>query len=109
MIDLATRNHTGDMKFENLAYTQQTRGWAPFPANFGLGFVVRGDHAFQPTQHGTLASPQTYGHKGAGLTNFWVDPKSGVVFVCLTAGFLEESKSWDRWQRLSDIVHSAII
>ncbi len=109
MIRLAATNHTGDMNFDALAYATGTRGWPPFPANFGLGFVVRGDKPFQPAQHGTLASPGAFGHKGAGLTNFWIDPETDLVFVCLTAGLLEETRSWDRWQRLSDFVHAAVV
>jgi hypothetical protein len=40
---------------------------------------------------------------------FWVDPEREIVFVCLTAGLLEESRNIDRLQRLSDLVLSAVV
>jgi hypothetical protein len=40
---------------------------------------------------------------------FWVDPQRELVFVCLTAGLLEESRNFERLQRLSDLVLSAVV
>ncbi len=40
---------------------------------------------------------------------FWIDPEQDMVFVGLTSGLMEESRSLDRWQRLSDIALSAIV
>lgn len=109
MIRLATTNHTGADEFGVLQHGRQLVGWPALRANYGLGFQMRGDVPFQPIMHGSLASAGAFGHRGAGLTCFWVDPITKVSFVCLTAGFLEESRSVERWQRLSDMVHAAVV
>lgn len=109
MVRLATQSHTGADEFGILQHGRQLVGWPALRANYGLGFQTRGDVAFQPIMHGSLASAGAFGHRGAGLTCFWVDPVSKVCFVCLTAGFLEESRSVERWQRLSDMVHAAVV
>ena len=57
---------------------------------------------------GLAASPRSFGGLGAGSTMFWVDPERELVFVCLTAGLIEESRNVDRLQRLSDLVFSAL-
>ena len=46
---------------------------------------------------------------GAGSTIFWIEPERDLTFVCLTAGLLEESRSMDRFQRLSDLVLAAVV
>ena len=109
MINFATQIHTGDDILGALEYGRTLVGWPAQLANYGLGLQMRGPAAFQPAFHGTLASPGAFGHKGAGLTCFWADPDTGVSFVCLTTGFLEEMQSIRRWQKLSDMVHAAII
>ncbi|MGE0820746.1 MAG: serine hydrolase domain-containing protein [Candidatus Binatia bacterium] len=108
MIELATSNHTGLMPNGLWNYARELRGWDEFPAYLGLSFFLRGTGIF-PTYFGTMASPSTFGGMGAGSTIFWVDPERDVTFVCLTAGLLEESKSLERFQRLSDLVHAALV
>ncbi|NOX50654.1 MAG: beta-lactamase family protein [Gammaproteobacteria bacterium] len=108
MVKLATQIHTGSDQFGVFQFGRQIVGAPELRANYGLGFQMRGPIPFQAVPHGTLASPSTFGHRGAGLTCFWVDPATEVIFVCLTSGFLEETESAARWQQLSDIVHSAI-
>jgi CubicO group peptidase (beta-lactamase class C family) len=73
-----------------------------------LGFFLRGEGIF-PMPFGLTASPRTFGGLGAGSTMFWVDPQRDIVFVCLTAGLLEESQNFERLQRLSDLVLSAVV
>lgn len=108
MIELATTNHTG-LRPNNLwNYARELRGWDEFPAFLGLSFFLRGTGIF-PTYFGTMASPGTFGGIGAGSTLFWVDPERDLTFVCLTAGLLEESHSLERFQRLSDLVHAAVV
>ena len=107
-IDLATRIHTGDKPNDLWAFAREARGWDEFPANLGLGFFVRGE-GLHPVPHGTLASPRSFGHIGAGSTVFWVDPVREVSFICLTAGLLDETHSLQRWQRLSDMALSAVV
>src|SRR5205807_8727131 len=65
MLELATRNHTGDKPNALFDYTIEMRGWAPFPASIGLGFFVRGD-AIIPGPFGNLSSARTFGGIGAG-------------------------------------------
>jgi len=108
ILELATTNHTG-LRPNNLwNYARELRGWDEFPAFLGLSFFLRGSGIF-PTYFGTLASPGTFGGIGAGSALFWVDPERDLTFVCLTAGLLEESHSLERFQRLSDLVHAAVI
>jgi CubicO group peptidase (beta-lactamase class C family) len=108
MLRLATTNHTGRRPNLLWSYARELRGWPEFPAFMGLTFWLRGDGVF-PTPFGTLASPGTFGHCGAGTTMFWVDPERELVFVCLTVGAIEETRSVERFQRLSDLVHAAVI
>ncbi|HXG21827.1 MAG TPA: serine hydrolase domain-containing protein [Methylomirabilota bacterium] len=108
IIELATANHTGLKPNSLWHYARELRGWDEFPAYLGLSFFLRGEGIF-PTYFGTMASPGTFGGIGAGSTMFWVDPERDLTFVCLTAGLLEESHSLDRFQRLSDLVHAAVI
>lgn len=108
IIELATTNHTGQMPNGLWNYACELHGWDEFPAYLGLSFFLRGVGIF-PTYFGTMATPGTFGGIGAGSTIFWVDPERDVTFVCLTAGLLEESNSLLRFQRLSDLVHAAVI
>jgi CubicO group peptidase (beta-lactamase class C family) len=108
IIALATQNHTG-LRPNNLwNYARELRGWPDFPAYIGLSFFLRGQGLF-PTHFGMTASPATFGGIGAGSTLFWVDPVRDLTFVCLTSGLLEESRSFDRFQQLSDLVLSSVV
>jgi len=105
-LDLATRNHTGDKPNELYMQLAKARGWEPYPAYIGIGFVVRGEQICHH-QFGTLSSPRTFGNHGAGSTLLWVDPQRDISFVCLTAGVMDEGDNIERFQRLSDIALSA--
>ena len=108
IIALATQNHTA-LRPNNLwNYAREMRGWPDFPAYIGLSFFLRGQGLF-PTHFGMTASPTTFGGIGAGSALFWVDPARDLTFVCLTAGLLEESRSFDRFQQLSDLVQSSVV
>ena len=106
LLDQATRNRTQDRPNELYAALAAARGWQPYPAYIGLGFSLRGEvlcrHPF-----GTLCSPRTFGHTGAGSTVFWVDPQLDLTFVCLTAGVINEGDNIERFQRLSDMATAA--
>jgi CubicO group peptidase (beta-lactamase class C family) len=106
LLDQATINRTGDRPNELYKQLAIGRGWRPYPAYIGLGFSLRGE-AICHHQFGTLASPRTFGHAGAGSTLFWVDPKQDLTFVCLTAGVLDEAVNVERFQRLSDLAIAA--
>ena len=107
IIRMATTNHTGTRRNSLWDYALEMRGWDEFPAFLGLTFFLRGTGVF-PHWFGNLSSPGTFGAVGAGSTLFWVDPERDLTFVCLTAGLLEETHSVDRFQRLSDLVSSAV-
>lgn len=107
IIRLATTNHTGQMQNEIFDHLREMYGWPDFPAYLGLGFFLRGEGIF-PHYFGMTASPGTFGGIGAGSGVFWVDPERELTFVCLTSGLLEEGRSCERFQRLSDIAISAL-
>lgn len=99
---------TGDLTNSLWDYAQNMRGWPALPANLAPGFYVRGSgitsHAF-----GLLSSPGTFGGIGTGSNCFWVDPERELTYVFLSAGLLEDSYSWERHQRYSDLVQSSVI
>jgi CubicO group peptidase (beta-lactamase class C family) len=101
-------NRTGDRSNSLWDYTYDFRGWAPFPANLGLGFFLRGE-GIHPTPFGTLASSRTFGGFGAGSSAFWIDPARDVSYVFLSSGLMEDSYSIERHQRLSDLVFAALV
>jgi CubicO group peptidase (beta-lactamase class C family) len=107
LLDFATQNHTDQLPNRLFDYMRTARGWEEFPAYLGLGFFVRGAGIF-PMPFGLTASPTTFGGLGAGSTMFWVDPERDISFVCLTSGLLEESRNFERLQRLSDLVLAAV-
>jgi CubicO group peptidase (beta-lactamase class C family) len=106
MVSAATRNLTGSQPNGMWNYTRQMRGWPDIPAYLGLGFYLRGEGLF-PHAFGQLACASTFGGIGAGSNCFWVDPCKQITYVFLSAGLIEESASWERHQRYSDLVHSA--
>ena len=106
-IRLARRNHTGDFPNELYKAAALRNGYEVPPAYLGLGFSVRGTKIVKH-QFGTLTSPETFGNYGAGSTEFWIDPELDATFVGLTTGLLPQGPNIDRFQRLSDIVVSAL-
>jgi CubicO group peptidase (beta-lactamase class C family) len=106
-IRTATTNQTGEMTNHLMDYMREMHGWPSFPAYLGLSFFLRGDGVF-PSPFGLQTSPGTYGGIGAGSIIFWIDPERDLTFVCLTAGLMEEGRSFLRFQRLSDLVVSAL-
>lgn len=105
---VATRNHTGERPNNTLAAQMELRGWEPFPANLGLGFFLRGTGIF-PTPFGQLASAATFGGIGAGSIVMWIDPERDVTAVMLSAGLMDQVDSHLRFQRLSDMIHAALV
>jgi CubicO group peptidase (beta-lactamase class C family) len=107
MIELATRNHTGEMVNELYAARGREEGIDPAPAYIGLGFSVRGT-ALCPHMFGTLASARSFGNYGAGTSLFWVDPERDITFACLTAGVMGHNANMRRFQKIGDMVISAL-
>ncbi len=97
-IQYATRNHTGDRVDENMG----------MPMHRGIGPHVRG---FTPTIRGlgTIASPSTFGHGGAGTSYSWGDPESGVSFTYLSNCMSPEPWHSVRLDKVSNIVHASIV
>ncbi len=108
ILDLATRNRTGERPNELYKALALQRGWTPAPAYIGLGFSLRGE-AICHHQFGNLATPRTFGNHGAGSSLFWVDPERDVTFVCLTHGVMDEGDNIERFHRLSDMAQAAVI
>jgi len=104
---LARRNWTGEKPNELYAARGRERGWDPAPAYIGLGFSLRGE-AMCRHMFGTLASPGTFGNYGAGTTLFWIDPERDLSFTFLSAGLMESNANTERFQKLSDMVISAV-
>lgn len=106
MIDLATRNHTGE-KWNELYYRRGLeKGLEAVPAYIGLGFTMRGEKLIHH-MFGTMASPRSFGNYGAGTTLFWVDPVRDITFTALTAGVMEHNANCDRFQRWADLILAA--
>ena len=97
-IQYATRNHTGDRVDENMG----------MPMHRGIGPHVRG---LTPTIRGlgTIASPSTFGHGGAGTSYSWGDPESGVSFTYLSNCMSPEPWHSVRLDKVSNIAHASII
>jgi CubicO group peptidase (beta-lactamase class C family) len=108
ILDLATRNQTGDAPNELYKMLYTAMGWEVPPASIGLGFMLRGSGIFVDP-FGTLSTPRTHGNFGAGSSQFWIDPERDLTFICLTAGVMEESANLRRFQRLSDLAQSAAV
>ena len=106
-IELATRNWTGEMVNELYAARGREEGIEPAPAYLGLGFSLRGT-ALCHHMFGTLASARSFGNYGAGTSLFWIDPVRDVTFACLTAGVMGHNANMRRFQRLGDMVLSAV-
>ena len=108
MVERMHRLETGEQINSFWNYSIGHRHWRPMPAEFTLGFFRRGEGT-HPAGFGILASADTIGGYGAGTTCFWVDPVRRMTYAFLSAGFMEESCSLERHQRLSDLVFSALV
>ena len=98
LIELVTRNHTGDM----------VDGGMDMPMHRGLGVHVRGT-TDTIRGLGTLASPRTYGHGGVGSSYCWTDPDSGVSFAYLTNSRIPDPWHSMRLDLVANLVHAAIL
>jgi len=108
ILEMATKNQTGERPNELFKAMLLSRGWEPSPAYIGIGFFLRGE-AMCHHHFGTFTSPRTFGNFGAGSSVFWIDPERDMTFVCLSAGVMNEADNIERFQRLSDIAVSAAI
>ena len=73
----------------------------------GLGVYIRGTEGGNRAL-GTLAAPRTFGHGGAGSSQSWADPDSGLSFTYLSN--LRHGAWHDqRMDKLSNLVHAALV
>jgi len=107
-IKRARQVHTGEMPNELYKAAHLRAGWEVAPAYMGMGFNVRGTRIVNH-QLGTLTSPECFGNYGAGSTLFWVDPELDVSFAATSAGVMTQTANIARFQKLSDIVVSAML
>lgn len=98
LVAYVTRNHTAEMK---------DAAMSDIPMHRGLGPHVRGE-ADAIRGLGTIGSPVTYGHGGAGSSYSWGDPLTGVSFSYMTNHFSSEPWHTMRLDRVANIVNSAI-
>jgi CubicO group peptidase (beta-lactamase class C family) len=98
MVEFVTRNFTGERPDEAMAGIPMHRGLGPHVR--GLSERIRG--------LGSIASPTTFGHGGAGTSYCWGDPESGVSFAYITN--FTQSEPWHstRLDRIANLVHAAI-
>jgi len=108
IIKLATTIHTGSMINQHDAMVSKELGFDPSPANYGLGFLLRGTN-IHPNKMGIFTSPFTYGRFGANSMAFWVDPELDLTFVFLSAGETGDNENTLRLQRLSDMAVAAVM
>jgi CubicO group peptidase (beta-lactamase class C family) len=77
------------------------------PMHRALGVHVRGT---SPTIRGlgTVASPDTFGHGGAGTSYSWADPETGVSFCYLTNTTMPEPDHSTRLDIVSTMAHACV-
>src|SRR6266853_961230 len=97
-IAYVTRNFTGDRVDGNMGMAMH-RGLGPHLR--GTTETIRG--------LGSLASPRTFGHGGVGSSYCWADPDSGVSFAYLTNSRVPDPWHSARLDRVSNLVHTAIV
>ena len=94
----ALRNYTGDRFDEYMG----------MPMHRGLGPHLRGTTA-TIRGLGAIAPPNAFGHGGVGTSYCWGDPDSGISFAYITNNRLPDPWHTERLDRVSTLVHSAIL
>jgi CubicO group peptidase (beta-lactamase class C family) len=97
LIQYVTRNLSGDRVDEFMG----------MPMHRGLGTHQRGTTE-SIRGLGSLASPNTFGHGGAGNSYCWGDPDSGVSFAYLSNCRIPDPWHSERMEIISNLVHMAI-
>jgi len=98
MVEYATRNHTEERVDEAMA----------MPMHRGMGVHVRGTTA-KIRGLGSVASPSTFGHGGAGSSYSWADPETGVSFTYLTNARVDEPWHSQRLDEIANMAHAAVV
>jgi len=93
---LMAQNHTRDIP-----------GVSGTPEAWGLGWALP---AGQPGRWaGDLASPETFGHLGAGRTMLWIDPVRELVCVVLTNQVTNGPTPYRRFAGFSNALQAALV
>jgi CubicO group peptidase (beta-lactamase class C family) len=98
LIRWVTTNQTGDRIDENFG----------FPMNRALGPHVRGTGPIIRGL-GTIATPGTFGHGGAGSSYSWADPESGLTFTYLANARNDEPWHSRRLDQVATLAHAALV
>jgi CubicO group peptidase (beta-lactamase class C family) len=98
LIAYVAKNQTGEMG---------DAAMAGIPMHRGLGPHVRGE-SDRIRGLGTIGTPSTFGHGGAGSSYSWADPTSGVSFTYMSNHFSGEPFHSQRLDRVANIIHAAI-
>jgi CubicO group peptidase (beta-lactamase class C family) len=97
-VQYVTRNHTGERIDERFG----------IPMHRGLGVHVRGTSRLIRGL-GSTASPDTFGHGGAGTSYSWADPQTGVSFTYLSNSQLPEPLHSQRLDEIATLAHAAVV
>jgi CubicO group peptidase (beta-lactamase class C family) len=98
MVQYVTRNHTEERIDEGMN----------MPMHRGMGVHVRGTTA-AIRGLGSVASPSTFGHGGAGSSYSWADPETGVSFTYLTNSRVGEPWHSQRLDEIAIMAHAAVV
>jgi CubicO group peptidase (beta-lactamase class C family) len=98
LIRWVTTNQSGD----------RVDGSFGIPMHRALGPHVRGT---TPAIRGlgTIATPGTFGHGGAGSSYSWADPESGLSFTYLTNSRYDEPWHTRRLDQISTLAHASLV
>lgn len=108
LYEYANRNHTGVLTNDGWLFETESRGIAPFPANFSLlGGYTRGEgHFFTPAGH--TASSRAFAAVGGGSTSYLIDPERDLTFIFLSSGFFTGLSHLERVSRLNDLALATV-
>ena len=99
MLDLATRNRTGDMVNELYAARGRDEGIDPCARLHRARFRASRRRRCATTCSARWPRRADFGNYGAGTTLFWVDPERDITFACLSAGVMEHNANTRRFQK----------
>lgn len=76
-----------EVRADAMVVRQDHPDWTGTPANRSHAFMLAGDDGKAAMRsHAPGASPEAFGHSGAGGQAAWADPASGISFAYLTNG-----------------------
>lgn len=76
-----------EVRADAMVVRQDHPDWTGTPANRSHAFMLAGDDGKAAMRsHAPDASPEAFGHSGAGGQAAWADPASGISFAYLTNG-----------------------